>query len=447
MRIAIVNGNVITGDGKTVLEKASVIIQDELIMDTIGQRWVFDYTVDKIIDAKDNYVIPGIINNHTHGVTTGPLFPSGSKPLPRKRVIANLNKHMLQGTTTLLSCDGFATMGEVELINKLHPVTVKTGTTHAPSNFKAADLCDGSGLAQKHRELTVEEMLSLGAVAIAEVGSGATFGGGAQDYYYIPTAVKKKTGRNINSEQARTLKVSVLSRYVTQEAYNPVKVSEALKKIELADILTVEEAKKLIMETTLPSVDAAKDGVREAGALALKFNVPMIVHNAAASKEVVYEVAKKIGPKMIAGHSNHDSLELDEAVEHARRLKECGAIVDVASEDAPGEDAPTGFALVEEGLVDIISTDFMGGYWKSILLFMEKVVKKSLIDLPQSIAMGTGNVTKAIPRLAPYRGIIAPNKIADIVVVNRDHISTIDTVITGGVVTIEDGKLIAMAGD
>lgn len=442
MRLAIVNGDIITGNGELILKNTSVIIQDGLIEKIVNRPHVYDYAVDKIIDAKEGYIIPGVINNHTHGIGFGPFLPSGAKPLTRERVLANLNRHMLQGETTLLNCDGFCTIYEVELANKLHPANVKAGTTHTSKNFEAADLCDGSGLQENHRKFTVEEMLDQGAVAIGEVGAGATFGGGVQDYYYIPNAVKKETGRDITSIQANSLKVAVLGSHIDPSAFDPDKVNQVLKEIGLEDILRVEKAKKLIMETTLPPVSLAKDGVREAGVLAKKHNVPMIVHNAAASMDVVYEVAKKIGTKMIAGHSDHSSFELSEALDHARRLKECGAIVDVHSSNFGARARANAFAILEEGLADTISTDFGGGYWKSILFVLEKAVEKGLVDLPRAIAMATSNAAKAIPRLAPNRGTIAPGKIADVVLVDKDKISKVDTVIISGIVTVEKGEIV-----
>jgi alpha-D-ribose 1-methylphosphonate 5-triphosphate diphosphatase PhnM len=95
----------------------------------------------------------------------------------------------------------------------------------------------------------------------------------------------------------------------------------------------------------------------------------------------------------------------------------------------------------EGGLADLISTDFIGGYHDSILLFIEKALEKEVVELPRAIAMTTSNVARAIPRLAPRRGSIMPGMAADMAVLNRDHISKVGAVIIGGRVVVENGEL------
>ncbi|NIM45271.1 MAG: amidohydrolase, partial [Nitrososphaeria archaeon] len=330
------NGNIVTGDGETVIERSSVVIQDEYIKEVSKTPYVYDNAASKVIDAEGGYIIPGVINHHIHGVTFGPAGPSAGRPRPRERVIDNLNKLMLQGTTTVLNSDGFATMEEVEAANKLHPVNIRTGTTHAPVNFRAAELAAGQGLEERHKKLTVEHQLRLGAVAIAEIGGGDTLGGGATDYLWIPKAIKEKTGVSTIPSQAKALKEAVLSRHIKRGVFNPTKTGEALKDMGLDEKLTVEEAKTLIEDIVLSSYDTGIGGIEEAAVLAEKYDVPTEVHNASGSMDAVYKAALKIKNKLIAGHSNHPSFELKEGVEHARRLKECGAVVDVSTLDIFG---------------------------------------------------------------------------------------------------------------
>jgi alpha-D-ribose 1-methylphosphonate 5-triphosphate diphosphatase PhnM len=97
--------------------------------------------------------------------------------------------------------------------------------------------------------------------------------------------------------------------------------------------------------------------------------------------------------------------------------------------------------MMKEGLVDIISTDYAGGLWDSELLLLDAAVREGAVDLPTAIAMATGNVTKVFPKLAPNRGLIEPGRVADVVVVNRDNIGKVKTVIIAGTVTVEDGKI------
>ena len=55
--------------------------------------------------------------------------------------------------------------------------------------------------------------------------------------------------------------------------------------------------------------------------------------------------------------------------------------------------------------------------------------------------MVTSNVARAIPRLAPRRGLIAPGMVADLVVLNHDRISEVQDVIINGLITVEGGHL------
>ncbi|MFO8033455.1 MAG: hypothetical protein R6U22_13050, partial [Desulfohalobiaceae bacterium] len=61
-----------------------------------------------------------------------------------------------------------------------------------------------------------------------------------------------------------------------------------------------------------------------------------------------------VNPKLIAGHSNHNSFNKEEMLEQARNLKKLGAIIDICSGDAFSarqlfssmEDT---FTMIEEG--------------------------------------------------------------------------------------------------
>ena len=449
MKILLANGNIVTGDGKTVINRASVVIEDWYISQVTNVPYQYGNDIGAVIDAEDGYIIPGVINHHVHGVAFGPSSPSGGIPKPYERVIRNLNKLMLEGTTTVLSSCGFATMEEVEAANKLHPINIKTGTTHTPLNLRTAELADGKGLQERHKKLTVEEQLRLGAVAIAEVGGGDVLGGGATDYMVIPNAVKKKTGILLTNKQARSLKEAILGRHISPKAFDSVRTGQVLKEIGLDKHLSIDECRKLVTDAVVPSYEMGIRAFEEAAELAEKFDVPMEVHNAVASMDAVYKVAQRLGNRLIAGHSNHASFKLNECLEQARRIKKCGSIVDISTLDPFGakqiaaspEYLEMTFAMMKEGLVDIISTDYAGGLWDSELLLLDAAVREGAVDLPTAIAMATGNVTKVFPKLAPNRGLIEPGRVADVVVVNRDNIGKVKTVIIAGTVTVEDGKI------
>jgi len=446
--LVLINGDVVTGDGETILEKTTVVSNDHLIVDLVEGRpdpSLLD-NADRVIDADQKLIMPGLINGHAHGITLGPLFASCARPLSREQVIKNLDEHLLEGTTTLLNVDGFATIEEVEAINSVHPVNIKTATSHTPWNLEAAEAVDGSGLQETHRKPTVEEMLGMGAVAIGEIGAGHTLGGGGQDYLYIPLAVKQETGREITERQARALKRAVLGRYVDPLAYDPSKVSQVLEEIGLAGCLTPEKAKDIIMATVLPPVNAALEGLREAGELAAKFGVPVIVHNSAPSKRVILEMAERgLGRNLIAGHCNHTTFELEEAVSHARELKEREVVIDVSTFGSfkanDWDEMEMQFVLLGEGIVDTVSTDYGDGAHDPMLLVLEQTMERKLIDLPKAVSLVSSNVAQAIPLLAPNRGLVARGKEADLIIVDKERISQVDTTIVSGQVAVEHGQL------
>ena len=452
MKIAIVNTQIVLPDKDLILKDASLLIENGLISRIDQVKYRFDYSVNVLINAEGGYLIPGLINNHAHGFTLGPLNPSAGQPISFGLMVRNLNRHLLQGTTTLLNVDGFALIEEVEAVNKIHPIKIKTGTTHMPLNAKAAEIADGAGLTKFHKAMTVAEMLERGAVAIAEVGAGSTLGGGAASYLLLPRAIEEKTGKLISAAQAGTLIQAVLGRYIDPSFVDKKKVSSFLKEAALEGSLTIEEAIEITMKVVYAPVEVARDGIKEAADFSLKYDVPVIVHNAAGSKDAVLEVAKRLGPKLIAGHSNHSSFDKGEMLEVARELKKLGAIIDVCSGDTFGARQlfsaiePT-LTMIEEGIVDIISTDFMGGNWDSMLRILEEVVERKKISLPKAIAMATSNVVKAIPRLAPNAGIIEVGKTADIAILDKKQLSKVHHVIINGIPVVVDGVIKAPRPD
>lgn len=440
------NGTVVTGDGRTVLEKASVVIEGGKIVDVLERM---DPSLEKyateVYDCTGKAILPGMINHHQHGVTFGPMFASGAKSPGQERIIELLDRNLLQGHTTVMNVDGFVTMDEVKETQKAHPIRIKTATTHTPINLQAGVLCDGAGLEEKHKTMTVERMLGEGAICIGEVGGGHTLGGGGQDYLYIPQAVKKATGRDINYLQARAMKLSVLGRYIEASYYDRDRVAQTLKEHELDSFLTPEQTRDIVFATTLASVKVALDGYREAAELARRLNVPLLAHNAPTSMKVVHEVAKMGVPRFIAAHSNY-LFTLDEGVENTKELRQYpGVIIDAAVHDAFGAKRLVAtpdnlFAFFREGLADIISTDFAAGNFDSMLEAMQHGIERDLISLPKAIALGTKNVAEAIPGIAPNLGLIQKGYTADVLITGYPEISKVETIFIGGKLVAKDGK-------
>lgn len=443
------NGTVVTGDGKTVLENASLIIEGDRIA-AITQH--LDPSAEEnaagVFDCRGKAILPGMINHHQHGVVFGPVFASGARPYERERVMELLDRNLLQGHTTVMNVDGFATMDEVRETQKVHPIRIKTATTHTPVNFQAADLCDGAGLEEKHRAMTAEKMLEDGAVCIGEVGGGHTLGGGGQDYLYIPRAVKNLTGRDIDYLQARAMKLSVLGRFMEESYYSRDRVAQALKDHGLDSFLTPEQTREIVLQTTMSSVKVALEAYRESAQLAAKLNVPLMIHNAPTSMKTVHEVARMGVKRLIAAHSNY-LFTTGEAVENTKKLRQYpGVIIDAAVHDPFGAKRLVAvpdnlFAFFKEGLADIISTDFAAGSFDSMLEAMQHGVGRKLIGLAEAVALGTKNVAEAIPGIATNLGILQKGCTADVIVTAYPEISKVEYIFIGGRLVARDGRRVA----
>lgn len=444
--IILKDGLVVTGDGVTLYEKASVLIRDNEILGVVERLDPsIEAYADEVVDCTGKAIMPGMINQHQHGVTFGPIFASGMINYGRERIMELLDRNFLQGCTTVLNVDGFVTMDEVNETQKHHPMRIKTATTHAPINYEAGLRCDGKGLTEKHKTMTIEKMFADGAVCIGEVGGGHTLGGGGQDYLYIPKAVKEAKGVDIDYLQARTLKLGVLGRYIEESYYDKDTVAAALKEAKLDNILTPEETRDLVYKTTLASVKVAIDGYMEAAHIAKRLDVPLLCHNAPTSKKVIHEVAKVGLNNFVACHSNY-LFTKDEAVENTKILKQnSGVIIEACTHDPWGAKRLVAnpenlYAFYEEDLIDVVSTDFANGSFDSMLEAVQHGVEKGLVSLPKAIAQCTKNVTEAIPLLAPNLGQLKEGYTADVLVTSYPNVSNVERIYIDGKLVAKDGK-------
>ncbi len=441
------NGTVVTGDGKTVLERGNVIEADGLIMDvTLSYDENLESYAEEVVDCTGKCVMPGMINHHQHGITFGPMFASGCVNYGDEFIMSHLDRSLLQGHTTVLNIDGFVTMDEVRETQKVHPIRIKAATTHAPTNYHAGELCDGKGFLEKHNEMTVEKMLSEGAICIGEVGGGHTLGGGGQDYLYIPRAVKERKGKDIDYLQARAMKLSVLGRYIEESYYDRDRVAQALKDAKLDSFLTPEETKDIVYKTTLASVKVALDGYREAAVLAKKSNVPLMIHNAPTSKYIVHEIAKMGLNTLICCHSNY-LFTKDECVEK-RPLPQAvpRVVLDAAVHDPRGAKALVAtpenlFAFYRENdLVDIISTTLPQARVIQCEAIQHAALEEKLVGLAKLYTrerQGSQSASAPCSEPWPYQEELHRSAITE-----YPTLKNVERVYIGGKLAAKDGKVI-----
>lgn len=161
------------------------------------------------------------------------------------------------------------------------------------------------------------------------------------------------------------------------------------------------------------------------------------------SDEATRAAAETAGSLLIAGHTNHSTFTEDEAIASAGFMRAHGATVEVSTLDSWGrrELVPTSaqlMALAREGLIDIIATDYAAGHWDGVFEAVEDIVRLGLASLEQAVAMVTGNVAKAVPRIGANRGVLRSGFLADLVIADVAHPADIDMVVIGGQVQLDD---------
>ena len=427
MRKLIINATLIDGTGAPPQENVTVVIEDHLVAEIVERRAPYYDRGAPIIDARGGFVLPGLINHHVHGLTRGPLMIVGEPALDENRVRANLDRLLNQGVTTALNVDGFATTEEAIASSRFHPVTVKVATLHTPTHLRW--VTEGpfpfGGVKDRHR-WTVEKMLDRGAPAIGEAGPGVDTHW--PDYTLIPDTLLRRYGVRTSVEQAHKLRVAAENGH--REQIGKLLIEVGISEKETGAFFELHEA-------TLEWRRLAQQSLEEAVGISRERSDPLILHHTPGTYEIVADAAGELGGRVIAGHSNFQARDSRDAAQRARSLREKGALIDIMSGDAFGarEFHPTPdvtFHLLSEGLVDLISTDYAGGFWDPMLLVAEKAHEAGAISLQEGVRLITSAPADAIPRLAPDRGRVVPGAVADIVVTEPGRLSEVRAVFVSG---------------
>jgi imidazolonepropionase-like amidohydrolase len=439
MDLVIRHARVIPGDGVTDYDRATILIRDDRIEQV--QPGDADLGSDpgaRVIDATGLLAIPGVINGHCHGCTTGPLFPSGSRALPLEKAAANACRMLREGVTTLVNLCGLGSMDDVKAVTDRVPIRVKTGTCHTPSAIASARMVDGAGL-PKHDLGDVEAMLAAGAVAIGEMGSGASLGGGVTEYKYLPEAIAQATGVSIASQGAREIKEAVVGRRVARGVLDRERLAQVLQRLGLAGRIEVDRLVEIVERVALEPIALSLTSFDEAFETAEALGATVVVHSSITSAEHLVHLCRQYDRRrftVVAGHANHPSFTPEEAIRYARELRQAGAMIDVSTLDCiltRWMNGPENLeALAAEGLIDTISTDYGGGHWDSILEAVHFLVRKGHASLAEAVAMATSNVARALPLAAPERGLLQKATVADLVLVDPLNPGRVEKVILSG---------------
>lgn len=450
--LIIKNVDVINGDGKSILRNAHIVVIN-CIINEVSDKIIDFEALEKegarIIDGKGNYAIPGIINHHTHCISESPFMATGGLPVSQDKWRSDLITHLKFGTTTLCSVDCFTISDEIKEAQKYTPMNLKYTTGVFPRHLEAAKLFDGTYLSKKHLETSIYEQLCLGAVCIGEIGAGVTLGGAGQDYKYIPEALEKYTGKWFDTVACRELKYAVLGRFIEPEAFDEAEVTRCMEKMGISKDLSLSQVRSIVTDSVMKGFNVAIEAIYDATKIACTLGVPLIVHNAASSAKAVYKASSLAKGKatFIAAHSNHSTFTVEESLEYARKDKMEGVIIDIGTLDAFTvqkiiPDPETIFSLISYDLVDIISTDYGGGNFDSILKVVDGAFKRNLSTLPKLIRMCTSAVVESIPLIAPNRGLLEKGKIADIVIIDKEDLSKVIDVVISGKQVVREGVIL-----
>lgn len=195
--------------------------------------------------------------------------------------------------------------------------------------------------------------------------------------------MKRVTGQDVSALVSRQLRNAVVGRYLKiEDGVSDGELQAILDGCGLSDSCDARTVRQVILDSVMPPVDLALSGFEEVAREAARVGFPAIFHNSAPSVRRLIEVAERYpNANIVAGHSNHPMFLADESVSFAHQLRRRGVTIDVSTLDSiqtRWRNNPANFdALIEDGCVDTISTDYAGGHWDSILLAIQRIVHKS----------------------------------------------------------------------
>lgn len=426
MRTIIINATLVDGTGSGIRRDSAVVLQDHLIEEVLDRSTSYYDRADVILDARGGFVLPGLVNHHAHGLTRGPLMISGEPALSDRRVQSNMDRMLRQGVTTAMNVDGFPSVEDCVASSKHHALTVKSATLHTPQHLAWA--ADGpfpfGGIKEAHR-WSLDHMVERGAVAIGEAGPGLD--PHWSDYALVPELVRRLDG-SLRLDQVRNLRQAVEAG--DRETVHDLLVAAGASNSRADDFI---ESYGLVRHWS----ELARLSLEEAIGAAHERQLPIVFHHTSSTHELQLESAALNGERHIAAHSNFQCTSAEEALDRAAAVRKAGGLVDIMSGDCFGarefQDSPdVTYALLANGRVDLLSTDYGGGFWDSMLLLVENAAEAGAITIEEGIRLCTSAPADAVPGLAPDRGRVLDGKVGDLVITAPGELSRVYRVLISG---------------
>ena len=432
--------DIVTGNKDEYISNAAIQIKNRHITDI--QSSFPPEKGEKVLDRKGKLAIPGIINTHAHACLSGPFSPHGDKPFSPQRIRQERKKHIMAGETTVFNLCGFVLQQDVDMPYE-DSLRVIPSTSHTKHCLKAASIQAGEGLTPRHFQTTVTDRIREGVTLIGEVGAGGLLGGGTTDYKLIPEAIEAISGVWLDPDQARRLKWAVLGKKLRKDDFDLEALKQCVAEFGIENV-PLERLKKVIHSIVLPPLDVILKGYEDAVSFSASTGLPAILHNCPFVLPNIISLAQKYpNARVVAAHSNQADFQDSEVIECCRRLKAAGVIVDISTWDVASKQRqadPKRFkALLRSGLVDTVSTDFAGGDWDPVLKGMAMAVTEKALSIVEAVRLMSANARHFFPEIIKDRGILAPGRDADIVIVDSENIEIVTDVIIEGRPVLEDG--------
>ena len=267
---------------------------------------------------------------------------------------------------------------------------------------------------------------------------------------YLPAAILRRTGRAVTQEQARALKEALLGRFLEEGAGDPALFAARAAEAGL-DHVPAAELRALVSGTVMPSIGHARAGIREGVAAARRLGVPALVHSAAASADVLRALLAEPGRRatVIAGHVNHTSHTVQEAVRLAEAGRDAGwygeaSVFDLLEGRETVRTREHWDALMAgSGLVDVIATDYgHDGRHDPLIAAVQDVIAAGHRTLAEAVEMVTSVPAALVPGLVEGGAMLRRGAPADVVIARRADLREVVAVLVGGEDVVRHGRIL-----